>query len=70
VVANVRAAELMELAPWITSRVASRGRLVLSGIPRSVAPDVEHTYRRLGMATLNVAERDGWAALVLHPTRS
>jgi ribosomal protein L11 methyltransferase len=70
VVANIRAAELMELAPSITSRVASRGRLVLSGIPRSVAPDVERAYCRLGMNTVSVAGRDGWAALVLHPTRS
>ena len=68
VVANIRAAELMELAQPIASRVASRGRVVLSGMPQSVTPDVEHAYRRLGMATVSAAERDGWSALVLRPT--
>lgn len=68
VAANIRAAELMELAPTITARVASRGRLVLSGIPQSVRVDVEHAYRRLGMARVSLAGRDGWAALVLRPS--
>jgi len=68
VVANIRAAELMELAQPIASRVASRGRLVLSGIPQSVASAVERAYRRLGMRSVSAAERDGWTALVLQPT--
>jgi ribosomal protein L11 methylase PrmA len=46
-------------------RVGRHGRLVLSGIPVSVAPDVDQIYRRLGMQKVNALTRDGWAALVL-----
>ena len=68
VVANIRAAELMAMASTLARLVASRGRLVLSGIPGSVAPDVQHVYRRLGMSLVTLAERDGWTALVCHPS--
>jgi ribosomal protein L11 methyltransferase len=68
VVANIRAAELMELAPSLVRRVASGGRLVLSGIPQSVALDVEHTYRRFGMRHIGIDRREGWAALLLAPS--
>lgn len=68
VVANIRAAELMEMAPTLVRRVASGGRLVLSGIPRSVAADVEREYRRLGTTNIALNERDGWTALVFSPS--
>ena len=68
VVANIRAAELMAMAPTLARLVASRGRLVLAGIPTSVAPDVQLVYRRLGMSLVSLAERDGWAALVCQPS--
>ena len=68
VVANIRAAELMELAPALVRRLASGGRLVLSGIPQSVAPEVEQTYRRLGLTRVGSDTRDGWSALVLAPS--
>jgi ribosomal protein L11 methylase PrmA len=68
IVANVRAAELMEFAPALVRRTASGGRLVLSGIPQSVAPDVEQAYRRLGLTRVSSAEREGWTALVLAPS--
>lgn len=68
IMANVRAAELIELAPALVRLLASRGRLVLSGIPQSVAPDVEQTYRRLGLTRISSGTRDGWTALVLAPT--
>jgi ribosomal protein L11 methyltransferase len=68
VVANIRAAELMAMAPTLAQRVASRGRLVLSGIAESVAPDVEGTYRRLGMTIVGHTSRDGWTALMFHPS--
>ena len=63
VVANVRAAELMAMAPMLTRRIASKGQLVLSGIPDSVAPEVERSYRRLGMTQTAVTTRGGWSAL-------
>jgi ribosomal protein L11 methyltransferase len=68
VTANIRAAELIAMAPALARRVASKGRLILSGIPRSVTPDVEHAYRRLGMTRIGLDERGGWTALVFHPS--
>ena len=65
VVANVLAAPLIELAPVLVRRVGHHGRLVLSGIPSSVEPDVERTYRRLGMHRVRAQSRAGWSALVL-----
>jgi ribosomal protein L11 methyltransferase len=68
VLANVLPAPLMEMAPALVRRVEHRGRLVLSGIPSSVTPDVEHVYRRLGMRHLRSETRAGWTALVLQPS--
>jgi ribosomal protein L11 methyltransferase len=68
VLANIRAAELMELAQTLVRRVSSGGRLVLSGIPGSVAVDVEQAYRRLGMKQVGSESRGGWTALVLVPS--
>lgn len=68
VVANIRAGELIELAPALARRTASRGRLVLSGIPRSAADQVEQAYRRTGMSAAVVTERDGWVALDCQPS--
>ena len=68
VVANIRAAELMDMAASLVRHVASGGRLVLSGIPDAVAADVALAYRRLGMKQLSLSSRDGWSALVLCPS--
>ena len=68
VVANIRAAELMAMASALVRRVASRGHLVLSGIPGAVADEVERTYRRLGMTQASRSARDGWSALTLYPS--
>ena len=65
VVANIRAAELMAMARPMVRRLANRGTLVLSGIPRAVADEVQGTYRRCGMTAASRLERDGWVALVL-----
>ncbi len=65
VVANLLAAPLVELAPVLVRRVGHHGRLVLSGIPSSVEPDVDRAYRRLGMQRVRARSRAGWSALVL-----
>ena len=65
VLANVLAAPLIEMAPALVRRVGHHGQLVLSGIPASVEPDVDRTYRRLGMRRVGVLSRGGWVALVL-----
>ena len=66
VLANVLAAPFIEMAPVLTRRVGRSGRLILSGIRSSVAPDVEQAYRRLGMRQVRTRARDGWTALTLH----
>lgn len=68
VLANIRAAELMEMAPVLTRRVSSGGHLVLSGIPRAVAEEVAGSYVRLGMAAAGASHRDGWTGLIFRPT--
>lgn len=65
VLANVLAAPLIEMAPALVRRVGHHGRLVLSGIPESVEPDVSRAYRRLGMHRVDMQSRGGWVALVL-----
>src|SRR5688500_14643802 len=65
VVAKLLAAPLVELAPVLVRRVGHHGRLVLSGIPSSLEPDVDRAYRRLGMQPVRAQSRAGWSALVL-----
>jgi ribosomal protein L11 methyltransferase len=64
VVANVLAAPLIEMAPILVRRVASRGRLTLSGIPWSLESEVRQTYQRLGMQHVRSETRAGWTVLV------
>jgi ribosomal protein L11 methylase PrmA len=54
------------MAPSLVRRVGHRGQLVLSGIPASVADDVDRAYRRLGMHHVRSTTREGWTALVMH----
>lgn len=65
VLANVLPAPLIDLAPTLVRRVGHHGRLVLSGVPVSIAPDVERTYVRLGMRRAGVDQRDGWSSITL-----
>jgi ribosomal protein L11 methyltransferase len=64
VVANVLAAPLIAMAPLLVRRVASRGLLILSGIPRSAASEVRSAYKHLGMRNIGSEERGGWVALI------
>jgi ribosomal protein L11 methyltransferase len=65
VVANVLAAPLIEMAPILVRRVASRGRLILSGIPSSLEFEVRQNYERIGMKHIRSERRAGWTVLVL-----
>ena len=65
VLANVLAAPLIEMGPALTRCVGHRGRLVLSGIPSSVEPDVDRVYRHLGMRRIEATCRAGWVAIVM-----
>jgi ribosomal protein L11 methyltransferase len=66
VLANVLAAPLIEMAPILARRVGRSGRLVLSGIRSSLAPDVGQAYRHVGMRLVRSQLRDGWTALTFH----
>jgi ribosomal protein L11 methyltransferase len=66
VVANVLTAPLIEMAPVLVRRVRHSGRVILSGIARSLESEVAQAYERLGMRHLRSATRAGWTALMLH----
>jgi ribosomal protein L11 methyltransferase len=65
VFANLLASPLIAMAPTLARRVGRRGRLILSGIPAAVAPDVDRAYRRGGMQHVRRQSLDGWTALTL-----
>jgi ribosomal protein L11 methyltransferase len=65
VFANVLAAPLIEMAPILVRRLGHDGRLVLSGIPASVAEEVERAYCRFGLRRVRLLTRTGWVALAL-----
>lgn len=65
VLANVLAAPLIEMAPVLVTRLRSSGRLALSGIPESMATEVERVYTRLGMRAVERRSRSGWSVLLL-----
>ena len=65
VVANVLLNTLIELAPAIARKVASGGRLVLSGLLAAQADEAEAAYAALGLSPAGRAQRDGWARVEL-----
>jgi ribosomal protein L11 methyltransferase len=68
VVANVLAAPLIEMAPILVRRVGNGGRLILSGIPRSLESEVRQAYEGLGMRYIRSEARGGWTVLVVQPS--
>jgi ribosomal protein L11 methyltransferase len=65
VVANILAAPLIEMAPLLVRRVASGGRLILSGIPSFFESEVAQPYQRSGMHLIRSETRAGWTSLVV-----
>ena len=68
VFANILPAVLIDIAPALAARVAHNGRLVLSGIPETLAIDVERAYVRCGTRLAWSEQRAGWGALVFSPS--
>jgi ribosomal protein L11 methylase PrmA len=64
IVANVLAAPLIELAPVLVPRLASRGRLVLSGIQSSLESEVRQAYQHFGVWHINSKTRSGWTVVM------
>jgi len=64
IVANITSGPLMELAPAITALAGPGGRLVLSGLPESPAPEVYEFYQGLGWIGGKISRQDGWEARV------
>ena len=65
IVANVLAAPLIDMAPALVRRLATHGRLILSGIPCSLEVEVRHAYQHFGVRHIGSATRSGWTALVV-----
>ena len=65
VLANILPDVLVPLAAEIAGRVAAGGTLVLSGILRELADNVEAAYVTQGMTTRARLDEDGWRALVM-----
>ncbi len=65
VLANILPDVLVPLAPVIAARVGAGGILVLSGILRGLADDVEAAYVARGLSTRERRDEDGWRALVM-----
>jgi ribosomal protein L11 methyltransferase len=65
VVANVLAAPLIEMAPVLVRRVGRQGRLILSGIPWSLEPEVRQAYEHQGMWHTGSKTRAGWTAVMV-----
>ena len=64
VVANVLAAPLIEMAPVLVRRLASDGRLVLSGIRSSMESEVRQAYQRFGVWCIESRTRAGWTVVI------
>jgi len=65
VVANVLAASLIDMAPILVRRVASRGQLILSGIQCSLESEVRRAYEQRGMRHMRSQKRSGWSVVVV-----
>lgn len=64
IVANITSNPLMELAPAISALAGPGGRLLLSGLPESQAPEVYEVYSQLGWLGGETSRQDGWEARV------
>jgi ribosomal protein L11 methyltransferase len=63
VVANILAAPLIEMAPVVVRQLASRGRLVLSGIRSSLESEVRQAYLHFGVRIIDSNTRGGWTVV-------
>jgi ribosomal protein L11 methyltransferase len=61
VVANLLAAPLIDMAPVLVRRLATRGRLILSGIAESLESEVRRAYQHHGVWHVDSKTRGGWA---------
>ncbi len=64
IVANILAAPLIEMASVLVQRLARHGRLILSGIPPSLEPEVRQAYRHVGVRHIDGETRAGWSVLI------
>jgi ribosomal protein L11 methyltransferase len=65
ITANILTSPLLEMAPVLVRRLASRGLLILSGIRDSLESDVRQTYRDLGLYHRETRTQGGWTMLVM-----
>jgi ribosomal protein L11 methyltransferase len=65
VLANILPDVLIPLAPILCARLTSGGKIILSGILRELADDVERVYSANGVVLRDRLDEEGWRALVL-----
>jgi ribosomal protein L11 methyltransferase len=65
IVANLTLAPLLELAPALAALSGPGGRLILSGLLESQAPEAASAYEALGLGLEQQLGREEWAALLL-----
>ena len=65
VLANLLAAAHVTLAPTLTALVVPGGRLIAGGLLAHEVPAVAGAFTATGCWLVEVAENDGWAALLL-----
>jgi len=65
VLANIRAAELVPMAPALAARLRPGGALVLSGVLRDERRAVTEAYEAVGLRRVLTPVEHEWVALVL-----
>jgi ribosomal protein L11 methyltransferase len=65
VIANILLNTLEDLAPAIASKLAPRGRLVLSGLLAPQAEAASEAYRKQGLTEVARKEQNGWVRVEL-----
>lgn len=70
VVANILRGVLLEFADQLVARVATEGRLVLSGLVSTDVPEVSVRYAFLLMSRPEIYQRGEWRALCWHKARA
>ncbi len=66
VVANISAADILDMLPQVLRVLKSSGTFIASGIPSSRRLEVEAGLQQTGFVVQDVIEREGWVTLATH----
>lgn len=65
IAANIVADVLKEMAPILLNLLADGGKVVISGIISERTDEVRKTFESCGFKIKDIAEKDGWSAIIL-----